>query len=178
MASSPFAFAEFARTLHLPEELREELRIPLGPVVDGAEAVRRLRDVPFVVTVGDACTIDLVSRGRRPNVAIVDFKTKRQAVATLRQALVGVADVVVSVDNPAATLAADVWTVLAEAFKSEKSVRVDVRGEEDLTALAAIALAPEGSAVLYGMPDRGVVLVAVNARAKERVRGILERMVE
>ena len=45
------------------------------------------------------------------------------------------------------------------------------------SALAAIELAPENTAVLYGMPGEGVVVVWADARAKARVRDLLARMV-
>ena len=48
---------------------------------------------------------------------------------------------------------------------------------DDEAALAAIDLAPEGTAVLYGMPDAGVVLVWADARAKAGVRDLIARMV-
>ena len=79
--------------------------------------------------------------------------------------------------SPAGTLTRDVWVALDEAFKAGERVRIDILGEEDLAALAAIDLAPEGTAVLYGMPDAGVVLVRVDARAKAAVQGMLARMV-
>ena len=91
--------------------------------------------------------------------------------------MAAIGDTVVRVVNPAGTLTRDAWVALDEAFKSASRVRIEVIGEEDLTALAAIDLAPEGTVVLYGQPDAGVVLVRADADAKARVRDILGRMV-
>lgn len=149
----------------------------MGPVLSGAEVFNSVRAARLVVTVGDACTLDLVERGRMPDVAIVDFKTKREERRDYRAKLARVGEKVLCVSNPAASLKHEVWRALDEAFKSGERVRVEVQGEEDLTALAAIALAPEGTAVLYGMPNEGVVLVRVDKAARAAVHDLLARMV-
>ncbi len=175
--SSPSAFDEFANvTLRLPESLRDFLRWPMGPLVHGPDILPTIGRASPVVTVGDFCTLDLVARGRTPDVCVVDFKTKRQEDPELREALQRVGSRALRVVNPAATITAEAWSVLSEAFKSKERVRVEVRGEEDLLALVCLALAPESAAVLYGMPSQGVVVVRADSTAKGRVLGILRRM--
>lgn len=175
--SSPSAFDEFAgATLRLPESLREFLRWPMGPLVHGADVLPTIGAASPVVTVGDFCTLDLVARGRPPDICLVDFKTKRQEDPELRDALQLVGAKVLRVTNPAATITPDAWQAVSEAFKSKERVRVEVRGEEDLLALVCIALAPESAAVLYGMPSQGVVVVRPDQGAKSKVLDILRRM--
>lgn len=175
--SSPSGFDELASvTLRLPESLRELLRWPLGPLVHGPDILPAIGAMSPVVTVGDFCTLDLVARGRHPDIAVVDFKTKRQDDPELREVLQAVGDTVVRVTNPPATITPDAWRGIAEAFKSDRRVRVEVRGEEDLLALVCIALAPESAAVLYGQPGQGVVIVRADAASKVRVLDLLRRM--
>ncbi len=175
--STPSAFAEFANAaLRLPESLRENLKWPLGPLVHGPDVLTAVGAASPVVTVGDFCTLDLIARGRTPDLCLVDFKTKRQEDPELREAFARIQARVVRLKNPSATIAADAWSVLSEAFKSEERVRVEVQGEEDLLALVCIALAPESAAVLYGMPGQGVVVVRADPAAKSRVLDILKRM--
>ena len=175
--NSPSAFAEFADvTLRLPESLRENLKWPLGPVVHGADVLPALGNASPLVTVGDFCTLDLIARGRTPDLCLVDFKTKRQEDPELREAFARVHARIARLRNPAATIVSEAWRVLSEAFKSEERVRVEVQGEEDLLALVCIALAPETAAVLYGMPGQGVVVVRADREAKSRVLGLLQRM--
>ncbi len=175
--SSPSAFAEFADvTLKLPESLRENLKWPLGPLVQGADVLPALGLASPVVTVGDFCTLDLIARGRTPDVCLVDFKTKRQEDPELRDAFARIQARVVRLRNPPATITSEAWRLLSEAFKSEERVRVEVQGEEDLLALVCIALAPETAAVLYGMPGQGVVVVRADRTAKSRVLDLLKRM--
>src|SRR6266705_3336391 len=86
--SSPAAFDECANvTLRLPESLRDFLRWPMGPLVHGPDILPTIGRASPVVTVGDFCTLDLVARGRTPDVCVVDFKTKRQEDPELREAL-------------------------------------------------------------------------------------------
>ena len=177
MGSSPFAFAEFAdATLRLPDSLREYLRWPMGSLVHGEAILPAIGRASPVVTVGDFCTLDLVARGRSPDVCLVDFKTKRQEDPELREALQRIGSVVMRVTNPAGTITPDAWRVVSEAFKSKERVRVEVRGEEDLLALVCIALAPPSAAVLYGMPSQGVVVVRADETAKSRALDVLRRM--
>ncbi|OGS45389.1 MAG: hypothetical protein A3K66_06850 [Euryarchaeota archaeon RBG_16_67_27] len=175
--SSPSAFDEFASApLKLPDELREFLRWPLGPLVHGPDVLPAVGRASPVVSVGDFCTLDLVARGRSPDICLVDFKTQRQEDPELRDALSRVGSRVYRITNPPATIVPEAWVVLSEAFKSEERVRVEVRGEEDLLALVCIALAPETAAVLYGLPGQGVVVVTADRAAKTRVLDILRRM--
>ncbi len=175
--SSPSAFDEYANvTLRLPDSLREFLRWPMGPLVHGAAVLPAIGNASPVVTVGDFCTLDLVARGRSPDICLVDFKTKRQEDPELRDALQRVGSKVLRLTNPAATIMPDAWRVVSEAFKADERVRVEVRGEEDLLALVCIALAPESAAVLYGLPSQGVVVVKADPAAKAKVRDVLRRM--
>jgi len=173
----PSVFAEFAAvTLRLPESLREYLRWPLGKLVNGEAILPAIGGASPVVTVGDFCTLDLVARGRSPDICLVDFKTKRQEDPELREALQRIGSVVMRVTNPAGTIMPDAWRVISEAFKSKERVRVEVRGEEDLLALVCIALAPSSAAVLYGLPSQGVVVVRPDEAAKSRALDVLRRM--
>ncbi len=175
--SSPSAFGEFADvTLRLPDSLREYLRWPMGALVHGSSILPTIGAASPVVTVGDFCTLDLVARGRTPDICVVDFKTKRQEDPELREALQGIGSKVLRVTNPTATITPDAWHVISEAFKSDERVRVEVRGEEDLLALVCIALAPPSAAVLYGLPSQGVVVVRADEAAKSRALDVLRRM--
>jgi uncharacterized protein (UPF0218 family) len=162
--------------LALPDSLRENLRWPMGPLVRGPEVLTTIQGVSPVVTVGDFCTLDLIARGRTPDISVVDFKTKREEDPELREAFERIPARILRLTNPPATIMPEAWSVVSEAFKSKERVRIEVRGEEDLLALVCIALAPPTAAVLYGMPSQGVVVVRTDEPAKRRVRDILDRM--
>jgi hypothetical protein len=67
------------------------------------------------------------------------------------------------------------WDVIDQAIKIGNSA-VIVEGEEDLLALVAISVAPEGSLVVYGQPNEGIVLVNVTSQKKREIADILARM--
>ncbi|MCK4444636.1 MAG: GTP-dependent dephospho-CoA kinase family protein, partial [Thermoplasmata archaeon] len=87
-------------------------------------------------------------------------------------------EVTMKVLNPAGSITRGLWSTIYETLPSDRKVRIEVEGEEDLAALPCISLADNGSQVAYGLPDQGLVLVEVNDESKNRVRRILERMRE
>ena len=175
--STPSEFADFfARDLLLPESMRAELSRPIGRLARGAEVVGAVKGAKPLVTVGDYTTADLVERGVLPQIAVVDFKTKRIEEPRWHTKLKGVGDWVIVLDNPAGMIRKEVWPVISEAFKSRERVRLEVRGEEDLLALVCIALAPDGAIVAYGQPGEGAVIVRVDPSTRGRVHDILRRM--
>ena len=82
----------------------------------------------------------------------------------------------VAVENPAATLSADLLAALSDAVDRPGSVLVRVDGEEDLAALPAVLVAPDGATVVYGQPGEGMVLVTVDEARRDRCRDLLAAM--
>ena len=122
-------------------------------------------------------TYHLLEAGHTPLVALVDERTERSAVDPEISAGISGFDSVVAVDNPAATLTAELLAALAAAVRTPaETTLIEVDGEEDLAALPAILLAPEGASVVYGQPGEGMVLVTVDGPSTERVRDLLDRM--
>jgi uncharacterized protein (UPF0218 family) len=56
--------------------------------------------------------------------------------------------------------------------------KIIVEGEEDLAALPALMLAPEGALVLYGQPGEGIVAVRAGRESASRAREIYSRMAD
>src|SRR2546425_6103135 len=113
--SSHSAFDEFANaTLRLPESLREYLRWPMGALVHGASVLPTIGAASPVVTVGDFCTLDLVARGRTPDICLVDFKTKRQEDPELREAIARIGAKVRLLADAGAMNKPDAWRVVSE----------------------------------------------------------------
>jgi hypothetical protein len=65
---------------------------------------------------------------------------------------------------------------LSKALESDNPIRILVKGEEDLAALPAIALAPISSVVIYGLPDEGAVSVIVTESKKKEIQSLLDKM--
>jgi uncharacterized protein (UPF0218 family) len=110
---------------------------------------------------------------------MVDERTERSAVspeiAETISSFEGF-DTVQTVVNPAGTLSAELLSALRTALEGEGATLLDVDGEEDLAALPAVLVAPEGASLVYGQPGEGMVLTPVDEPTRERCRTILSQM--
>lgn len=158
--------------IRLTDSMRERLSRPIGSVIDEREFMEKLLKYSYVITVGDRVTETASRFGRDADIQVVDHKEKRRE----RTAPRGNFARKIKVSNPAGTLSVEALAAFKEAVNSEKPVRIFVEGEEDLLTLAAILLSPNGSAVFYGQPDEGVVIVEVNDAEKERCIKILKEI--
>ena len=142
------------------------------------DAPDELNDANYIVTVGDICTIKINEQLRMPNLSVIDFKTKRHKALSLEQKKImeTIGDRTLNVKNDAGTISDELWNAIEVAISDNIRTRIVVQGEEDLATLAAISLADMGAKVIYGMPDKGMVVVDVNQRSKKRANSFLERM--
>ena len=174
-AADPGADADVL--LSLPRALRAEMKEPLGPIY--TDVTRLLADAGEpIVTVGDVVTYHLLRAGHRPDVALVDGKTKREAVDDAVWDAIDGFDRRVEVANPPATLSASLLAELRAALDRAGSgtTVVVVEGEEDLAALPAVLAAPDGASTIYGQPGEGMVLAGTTPDRRAVVRDLLERM--
>lgn len=173
--------------LRLPDDLRGAFKEPLGPLY--AEADDLLADAGDpLIAVGDVVTYHLRRAGRTPDVAVIDGRTKRSEVSGEVQRVLeeAAADAgatggagaagPIEVENDPATLSRELLVALRDALAAPGPTVIRVDGEEDLAALPAVIAAPAGGSVVYGQPDAGMVLVAVDAESRAEMRAFLERM--
>jgi uncharacterized protein (UPF0218 family) len=161
-------------------ELRRELKVPLGLLIQGSseQTIKKLRKIidettpSKIIVVGDKASENIIGSGLLPDVAIVDSKVMRKPVAPLKFE----AEKTFNVNNPAGTLTEEACQVIDEAVNLTRRAEVQVNGEEDLLTLVAVLSAPNGSIVVYGQPRRGIVVVSVNDDSKRRFREIVDRM--
>ena len=142
------------------------------------DAPDELNDAEYIITVGDICTIKINGQVRMPDLSIIDFKTKRDNPLSSEQRSImdQIGEKIVNVNNNAGTISDELWNAIKIAISDNVKTRIVVEGEEDLATLAAISLANLGAKVIYGMPDKGMVVVDVNQRSKKRANSFLERM--
>ena len=160
----------------LPKELREELKNPLGEVVLEDQLKAVLSDLEKIVTVGDLCSLTLYERDIIPDIAIVDFATRRGDVGNMRAKILKIGQSVINVNNPAGVITQELWDAVKVAFQREEKVRIEVIGEEDLATLPAVWFAPEKTAVIYGLPGIGLIVVTDLEDAKKKVKKVLDVM--
>ena len=178
-ASSPSGFDESfpEEDLVLPEDLRKELSEPrLGEMVAEERLVGTLEGSPRVICVGDVVTATLLDLGREPDVAVFDYRTRRGDDPSARRRISGMGGTLVQVANPPGTITKALWRAVRNAVKGADKVKIEVAGEEDLAALAAIANAPDGAHVIYGLPQRGLMVVRVDEDARAAVIAVISRM--
>ncbi|ETA69008.1 GTP-dependent dephospho-CoA kinase family protein [Methanolobus sp. WCC1] len=171
--------------LTLPETLRPRFRESFGCLYrgKGADTIEKLSvdlgSPTKLISVGDVTTFHLLNHGIIPDILVVDDRTKRGPASD--RVVVGTKHkgfTEISVDNPAGVITEDLIDAVGNALKSDEHVRIFVRGEEDLAAVPAILMAPEGSAVLYGQPDEGVVLVKITSDKKEQMEDLLTAILD
>jgi uncharacterized protein (UPF0218 family) len=172
--------------LTLPDSLRDAFKEPMGPVTTDADELlaaaaetrgeRAAPDAP-IIAVGDVVTYHLREAGRVPDVALIDGKTEREAVdGAIEAALAAADDRRIAVENPPASLSAELLEALGEALSAAEPVIIEVTGEEDLAALPAILAAPDGASVVYGQPGEGMVRVAVTPESRAEARELFEAL--
>jgi GTP-dependent dephospho-CoA kinase len=126
----------------------------------------------MVISVGDRVTESLQAMGRTPDVQVVDEVERRVKRLAPEAPFVRL----FKASNPAGTITMEAIRAVRLAFDAEKPARVLIDGEEDLLAMPAIEAAPLGSALYYGQPGVGMVLVRVDEKAKTSVRRLMDSM--
>ncbi|UCD13516.1 MAG: DUF359 domain-containing protein [Thermoplasmatales archaeon] len=165
--------------LVLPEDLRKKLKEPLGNLVDEQGLLRLLQNEKKIVTVGDLVTFTLLKNGIEPILCIVDYVLERKECSSgMKDKIQRFGKKHVQVKNPPGTITDELWNAIGYAYKSLKDgpFRIEVDGEEDLAALPAIYLAPRDATIIYGLLNKGVVVVKATEAQKSKVKEILDKM--
>jgi len=162
----------------LTEELREELKEPLGLLIPNdkltyEEIKRHIDKSDMIITVGDATTERLIQLGIIPSIQIVDGREMR-----VKRALpLSKMENQLKASNPAGHISREALRALLSATEAKKPIRIVIDGEEDLLALPSIALSPDGASILYGQPKRGIVIIKVNRASKRIAMSFMNRMI-
>jgi len=163
----------------LPKELRKNLREPLGSLVSEEELIKLLKNTKNIVSVGDLVTFTLLKNGIIPVICIVDYIIQRKDYPLdIKEKISKFGKKHIKIKNPPGTISKELWDAIASSYKSinDGPICLEIDGEEDLAALPAIYLAPGDATIIYGMPNKGVVVVKPTELNKEKVKKILNRM--
>ena len=164
--------------MHLPENLREKLKIPLGKLIHEANVNKEnvLMNIPadsYIITVGDATTEKMIKFGIIPSLQIIDSHEKRKerippSDSRIKSQL--------SCDNPSGQITSQSISEIKKAFQSKPPVRLTINGEEDLLVIPVCIFAPQNSTVLYGQPNEGLVIVPITNEIRNKAQAILDSM--
>jgi len=163
----------------LPDDLRDSLKEPIGQLLNEKQLLKVLKKEKNIVSIGDFVTYTLLKNDIEPIFCVVDFKTHRGPVSKkIKDVLKSFGKKTVVVKNPAKTITDDLWNVIKYAYENiqDCSLRIEVVGEEDLASLAAIFLAPIDVTIIYGLPNKGVLVVKATAENKDKVKEVLDKM--
>ena len=163
--------------MKLPDSLRDQLKTPLGILLpigqDNKENIQKyLSDNSYIITVGDRTTEKMIDFDVIPSLQIIDGFEKRQKREFPK---LGNASELI-IDNPAAEITLQSIEIIKKAFTLTPPIRLTVNGEEDLLVLPVCIHAPENSVVLYGQPNKGLVLVEINTEIRNKAQTLLDMM--
>ncbi len=170
--------------LEITKHLRQVLKKPLGILIEGdpEETIKIVKNYikelkpPLIVAVGDIVSRNLLKAKVEINVFVIDGKTLRTSKEEVGKAGIHV----LHLKNRPALIEKNSWEILKKAYSLKELVEIRVEGEEDLLALPAVMLAPNGSLVFYGQPPiagpSGVVMIKVNDEKKKEFQGYIDQM--
>ena len=164
--------------MQLPDDLRDQLKNPLGNLVSDNDPnkeniIKKIPAESVIITVGDRTTENMLQLGLKPQIQIIDGLEKRN------QRTVPVDDTIntnLSCKNPPGEITEESMQVIQKAFSCESPVRITVDGEEDLLVLPVCIHAPKNSIVMYGQPNEGLVIVTITPEIRAKVQKILDAM--
>jgi len=163
----------------LPDDLRDKLKEPLGILVDEKELFNQLKEYKYIVSVGDQVTYTLLKNNIEPAFCIIDFKIKRKSYSDeIKNVIQSFGKKRIIIKNPPKCISNDLWEAIESAYKKigKDTLRIEIEGEEDLAALPAILLAPRDVTIIYGLPNKGIVIVKAVEKNKRKVKEILDKM--
>jgi len=164
--------------LQLPDDLRDQLKNPLGNLISDNDPnreniIKKISAESIIITVGDRTTENMLQLGLKPQIQIIDGFEKRN------QCIVPVDDTIntkLSCRNPPGEITEESIQIIKKAFSSEPPVRIVVDGEEDLLVIPVCISAPENSVVMYGQPNEGLVIVQITPKIRAKIQKILNSM--
>jgi len=164
--------------LHLSNDLRDQLKTPLGNLIrdndpNKENIIKKNSTESIIITVGDRTTENLLQLGIKPQIQIVDGLEKRSKRVVPTDDKINTK---LFCKNSPGEITAESMKVIQEAFSSEPPVRILVDGEEDLLVIPVCIYAPENAVVMYGQPNEGLVIVTVTPEIRAKVQKILDAM--
>ena len=142
------------------EELKSQLRVPMGPVYTSMPSFPQGRRI---IAVGDIVVLGLLKKGIMPFAAAFDLKTRRAPIGKEdKDLIIKKFPNPLKSSNPPGTLTDEAMDAAKEAMEKGGAVLVD--GEEDLTLLAFMRFAKKDDIFIYGIMDAGVCVIQKNAK--------------
>lgn len=158
----------------VPEEVRAELKQPLGELMDLGKFAAKYGKRK-IIAVGDVVALALIKAGIKPFLSVYDFRTRRDALGKDgMERLEKIYPRPLLAENPSGSISGDLKKKARLALKSGGALFV--QGEEDLATLVFMRLSPEGCVIVYGQPGEGVVCVECNEESRKKAEYFFAKM--
>jgi len=160
----------------MPVHLRDELSKRYGTLLTGdpesnvkaALDIFKTKHPPKVIIVGDFTLKIFIKSGYRPDLGIFDSRTKRFPFP-ISEKTTNV------VSNPAGHISDKAASCIRQLLLLKGPRLLKVEGEEDLLSLPALLHSPEGSIVIYGMPEKGMMVIVAEKKIKEKIASLISQ---
>ncbi|UCD03079.1 MAG: DUF359 domain-containing protein [Candidatus Aenigmatarchaeota archaeon] len=158
--------------MKIPDKMREELRQPYGKLFEGIKQASAHMKGGDIIAVGDEAGFTLHSSGTTPAIMIVDGKIRRKRT----EKRIDVECETIRAKNETGYVTRDMWVAVGKAIKTEKPVKVEIEGEEDMAVLPAVLLGKDSDFVVYGLFDRGLCVVKINEETRKTFRNTAKKI--
>lgn len=164
----------------ITEDLRQKLGEPQGELYDTLDedllAKLKVRN-NLLITVGDEVTRTLLKARVEPDLIVADLIINRKKAFGNISELIGESKrQVTKAVNNRGTISNTLIDAVGNYFgNTEKQTVIEVDGEEDLAVLPIVLLAPLSTVIVYGLRDRGMVVINVTEQKKEEFLNYLEQ---
>lgn len=164
------------KSLFVPEQLKEELKKPLGKVYPSIDKIV-IPSGKKLITIGDRVSYSAIKVGLNPNIIVYDRKEERTSVDNEVNDVIDRCNYLqLTVNNPPSHITEELQHTVKKCLKMNLKVKVFVMGEEDLAVIPFILEADENTVILYGQPKEGIISVEVNEDVKNKCRELLNKM--
>jgi uncharacterized protein (UPF0218 family) len=164
---------DIRRTRTIPENKRGLFKEPLGSPINEND-LKNIDKKNKLITVGDVVSLTVTGNGIRPDIAVYDGMTERNAMTAFADLVRDRGWKNVTVTNPAGTITAELVNAVENALSGNGKTTIRVIGEEDLTVIPCILLAPIGTNIVYGWPGKGMMLITTDEHIRNRTKELLE----
>ena len=154
--------------MRIPENIKKELKHPLGELHIDFRKIRKLSSSRRIISIGDVCTLGLLAMGIKPHLAVFDHKYMRN---DLEEGVISILKrnypEARKMSNPPGTLSEEIIEQAGSMIENGGALQIE--GEEDLTALAFILKGGKNDLIVYGQPNEGMVVVVPNEKVKKKI---------
>ena len=163
----------------MPKVLDDSLKQPMGILYEGPEEypelamLKALEEIPepsSIIAVGDVCVQTMLEIGVRPWIGFIDGRTKRQLLDESETVSTEGWEAIIHCTNPPGIISSDLIKACRKSVNADGTVLVVVDGEEDLVPIPIHMMLPLDSHLIYGQPNKGVVVRISDETVKQRCR--------